>query len=346
MKQTTLLTLGSFLVISGCAGLLGDRKLDFKPLIEGKFSPRTQQTESSEESSHALLEKGYAKMGLIEREAVTERSFPEKKELKHQPVLPKGGHASDLLEESAGRGGEIATLIKYDKETHRDATPRGECLVDRTGKLVTQARFDHAHGFGEGLGYVGFREEKGWIAKRQPEQQVKATAETIHSNLRHAARQGDIKTMDYLLKEGADVNAKNQNGATALFAAALNGQTEAVKFLLSKGADINARDVHDYTVLIHVSASGNVEMVKLLVAQGADLKARNDLDLTALGSSDSANCDRMRGSDPTLGRSKYSFPRRNRRKPRTWISEWAYRTCALVNSVLPSVSLMRTSTSS
>lgn len=40
-----------------------------------------------------------------------------------------------------------------------------------------------------------------------------------------------------LLEHGADVNAENYEGATALHRAALRGQTEAIRFLLSHGAD-------------------------------------------------------------------------------------------------------------
>jgi hypothetical protein len=44
-------------------------------------------------------------------------------------------------------------------------------------------------------------------------------------------------TVLFLLDQGADVNARHNNGMTALMVAAQTGQTETVKLLLSKGAD-------------------------------------------------------------------------------------------------------------
>ena len=42
--------------------------------------------------------------------------------------------------------------------------------------------------------------------------------------------------------KGADVNAKDYNGTTALIMAIRNGYTEIVSRLLEKGADVNAKD--------------------------------------------------------------------------------------------------------
>ena len=40
---------------------------------------------------------------------------------------------------------------------------------------------------------------------------------------------------------GADINAKGNDGRTALMQAVMWGQTETVKVLLAKGADVNAK---------------------------------------------------------------------------------------------------------
>ena len=58
----------------------------------------------------------------------------------------------------------------------------------------------------------------------------------------HAAWFGHIDVMRILIDKGADVNAKNKNGATALILAADKGNAEIVSFLIDKGADVNAKD--------------------------------------------------------------------------------------------------------
>ncbi len=55
-----------------------------------------------------------------------------------------------------------------------------------------------------------------------------------------AAGEGRVEVVRYLLDEGADVNAREKFGDTALTEAVFNGQLAAVKELLLRGADVNA----------------------------------------------------------------------------------------------------------
>jgi ankyrin repeat protein len=55
-----------------------------------------------------------------------------------------------------------------------------------------------------------------------------------------AAGEGRLEVVRYLLDQGADVNAREQFGDTALTEAVFNGQLAAVKELLFRGADVNA----------------------------------------------------------------------------------------------------------
>lgn len=63
-----------------------------------------------------------------------------------------------------------------------------------------------------------------------------------------AAGEGKIAVVRYLLDEGADVNAHEQFGDTALIEATYNGHANVVKELLFRGAEINAIG-HDGTAL-------------------------------------------------------------------------------------------------
>jgi uncharacterized caspase-like protein len=60
--------------------------------------------------------------------------------------------------------------------------------------------------------------------------------------LRKAASYGNRREVERLLSEGADVNAKDKAGLTALHFAASQGGKDAAQLLLDRGADINAKD--------------------------------------------------------------------------------------------------------
>ena len=64
----------------------------------------------------------------------------------------------------------------------------------------------------------------------------------LNEELLETAEEGDTEEVKLLIEKGADVDAKDWKGRTALMGAALKGHTETVKLLIEKGADVNARD--------------------------------------------------------------------------------------------------------
>ena len=63
---------------------------------------------------------------------------------------------------------------------------------------------------------------------------------------------------------------------TALHYAAWKGTTEMVDLLLKNGADLNCKDNEDWTALHLAAGYGTTEMVDLLVKNGADLNCKKN----------------------------------------------------------------------
>ncbi len=81
----------------------------------------------------------------------------------------------------------------------------------------------------------------------------------------------DPAKVKLLLAAKADVNARTKHGVTALLAAALPyGSSGVIAQLLAKGADVNATDVDGWTPLIRAAASGDTESTRQLLAHHAD----------------------------------------------------------------------------
>ena len=73
-----------------------------------------------------------------------------------------------------------------------------------------------------------------------------------------------------LLRLGADVNAQNLDGMTALMYAAYNGSFDAARVLLAApGVDAGRTDVGGSTALTWARARGSDDVAALLAAVGA-----------------------------------------------------------------------------
>jgi tetratricopeptide (TPR) repeat protein len=79
------------------------------------------------------------------------------------------------------------------------------------------------------------------------------------------------KPLVQLLKsKGVSIDARAEDGSTALIVASNTGRADAVKVLLSLGANPNARANNGWTPLLGAADEGYQEVVKLLLEGGAD----------------------------------------------------------------------------
>ena len=98
-----------------------------------------------------------------------------------------------------------------------------------------------------------------------------------------AAEVGDVESIKKLLAGGADVNAKNKGGYTALHLAAKRGQAAAAKALLEAKADIAAASKSGKTALHYVAYyNGNLDLSKALLDAGAAVNAKDGKNKTPL----------------------------------------------------------------
>ena len=89
-----------------------------------------------------------------------------------------------------------------------------------------------------------------------------------------AAMRSNIAVAELLLKAGADPNLTNEMGVSPLSLAITNGSAAMAALLLQKGADPNLARESGEAPLMTAARLGQVDVVKLLLDRGANVNAR------------------------------------------------------------------------
>ena len=110
-----------------------------------------------------------------------------------------------------------------------------------------------------------------------------AAVPAAESPVADAAEQNDVQAVRSLLQQGADVNAPQPDGLTALHWAALNDNREILSLLVYAGAHLEPLTrVGGYTPLHLAARSGHAEMVRALLDAGAEVDHLTSTGVTAL----------------------------------------------------------------
>ena len=105
--------------------------------------------------------------------------------------------------------------------------------------------------------------------------EVAMRATNPDSPVADAAQRGDLAAVRLLLRDGADVNAAQGDGMTALHWAAERGNRELAEVLLYAGARVDAGTrIGHYTPLHLAARAAHGQVVTLLLDAGADPEAR------------------------------------------------------------------------
>ena len=96
----------------------------------------------------------------------------------------------------------------------------------------------------------------------------------MHAGWEDAIKRGDVHDVLDLLDRGADVNARDRHGQTALMLAAHAGHRHVVEALIAHRADLNTTAKYGLSALMLALVAGHAEVALLLVDAGTDLSLR------------------------------------------------------------------------
>ncbi|WP_395460187.1 ankyrin repeat domain-containing protein [Wolbachia endosymbiont (group B) of Myelois circumvoluta] len=93
----------------------------------------------------------------------------------------------------------------------------------------------------------------------------------------------DAKTVRLLVEKGANVNAKDVEGYTALHLAVTEKRLEIVRELIKSGAEVNAEEYGNKCIPLHLACMvGEKEIVEELVKAGGEIEQADKFGMKAM----------------------------------------------------------------
>jgi ankyrin repeat protein/Tol biopolymer transport system component len=152
----------------------------------------------------------------------------------------------------------------------KEASAGGERALSPRFIVISDWREAHETGNGQELFKAIRASDRGAVARALAlRASVNGRSMEGDTPLMYAAVYSISAVAQMLLDAGADPNARDKQGGTALMRAIRD--RDMVRLLLDRGADIHARSIHGVTALmVAANRPGGSEVVKLLLARGAD----------------------------------------------------------------------------
>lgn len=114
------------------------------------------------------------------------------------------------------------------------------------------------------------------------EQILFAAGQRRDADLILAADRGDVETVRQILAQGASVHAQDEQGRTALIAAAYGNHLAVAELLIRLGADVNRQDRTQQSAYLISTSEGYLDLLRLTLQAGADVHSLDSYNGTGL----------------------------------------------------------------
>lgn len=122
------------------------------------------------------------------------------------------------------------------------------------------------------------KEEAANLLSRHPNLLEARTRHVGETALHYLVIENEIPEVEWLLKQGADINARCNSETTPLMYAAQLGYVEMVQLLIRSGAMLNLLDNFGETAILKAATYGSPETLECLLQAGADPLITNGID--------------------------------------------------------------------
>ena len=92
----------------------------------------------------------------------------------------------------------------------------------------------------------------------------------MDDRLHRAATSGDLDALAAAVADGADLDARDEHGRTAILAATVANQPAAVRALIEAGADVDLQDDRLDNPFLYAGAEGLLDVLRIVNEAGAD----------------------------------------------------------------------------